>query len=168
MVFDYNWKNKEANFGPPIKNQVNDGTHISFEIILKKDEKYVALRRKSIPGHEPPQNVEQYYKNKLFFCHDLIRYGESVEDCVKRIVKYQTGALINNCMVIYIESEVQEKDNQWAFTPHVIAKLKNLPKLGFYGNEITEVITFTKKDIPNEFGWWEKEDLKSFLEEYDN
>ena len=59
MVFEYQWDNSEANFGPPIKKEMDGGTHITFEIILKKDNKYIALRRQSIPGHEPPPKIKE-------------------------------------------------------------------------------------------------------------
>ena len=55
MTFEYNWKKNEANFGPPISKQKKGGTHITFEIILKKENKYIALRRPDgIPEHELP------------------------------------------------------------------------------------------------------------------
>ena len=165
MTFQYKWRNKEANFGSPLSKQVKGGTHITFEIILKKENKYIALRRQSIPGHESPPHIKKYPEGLLFFCHDLIRYGESVEDCVKRIVKHQTGIVAKNFRVVGIESDVQKKDNQWAFTPYVIAELEKLPKIGNHGNKINEVVTFTKDSIPNDFAWWTKKELKDFLEE---
>ena len=168
MAFEYNWKNNEANFGPPVSKQVKGGLHITFEIVLKKDNKYVALRRsKGIPGHELPKKSKSSKKGLFYFCHDLIRYGESIEDCVKRIVKAQTGVDIKNLKIVDIESFAQEKDDQWAFTPYIIAELKDLPKPGVYGNEISEVVTFTKDNIPDEFGWWAKEELKEFINDFD-
>ena len=167
MGFEYNWDNNEANFGPTIKGEVEGGMHITFEIILKFEENYIALRRESIPGHEPPSNFKKYPNGMLFFCHNLIRYGESAEDCVKRIVKEQTGVNVKNMKIVDIDSFVQEKDNQWAFTPHVIAELNKIPEKGEYGNEIKEVVNFNKNNIPDEFGWWTKKELKEFLEEFD-
>ena len=167
MTFEYIWENNEANFGPPIKKEVDGGTHITCEIILKKGEEYVALRRQSIPGHESPPHIEKHPKGLLFFCHNLIRYGETIEQCVKRIVKEQTGVNIKNFKIVDIDSELQEKDNQWAFTPNVIAEIEEIPKKGVYGNEITEVITFTKDNVPNDFCWWSKSELEEFLNEFD-
>jgi len=165
MVSEYNWKNKEANFGPPISKQVDSGTHITIEIILKKGKRYIALRRpKGIPEHELPPQAKSYPKGFLYFCHNLIRYGESIENCVKRIVKDQAGVSVKNIKVVYIDSSVQEKDNQWAITPHVIAEVKETPAT----NElVTEVFRFDKDNIPEDFAWWPEEELKEFLEEYD-
>ncbi|MBI5803507.1 NUDIX domain-containing protein [Candidatus Pacearchaeota archaeon] len=167
MAFEYNWKNNEANFGPPVSRQVDGGLHITFEIVLKKDGKYIGLRRQSIPGHESPPNSEKHLGGMLFFCHNLIRYGESVEDCVKRIVKEQTGVDVRSLKIAEIDSSLQEKDDQWAFTPYVIAELSDWPKKGLYGNEITEVVTFTKNNAPEDFGWWSKKELEDFLNKFD-
>ena len=167
MSFQYIFKNKEANFGSPLKKQVKGGAHITCEIILKKDNKYIALRRLSIPGHESPPHIKKYPKGLLFFCHNLMRYGESLDKCVKRIVREQTGVNVKKSKVVYIDSSLQSKDKQWAITPHVIAELGKIPKKGKYGNEIKEVVLFNKNNIPNDFAWWNKKELKEFLKEVD-
>ena len=160
MPHTYVWKSNEANFGPPVNQQVAGGLHITFEIILKFKNKFVALRRpNAIPGHHERPNKNGDF---LYFCNDLIRYGESVEACVKRIVKEQAGVDVMSYKVFDIDSVVQEKDKQWAFTPHVLAELASLPKRGVYGNE---VVQFTKRDVPDDFGWWKAEELKDFFEE---
>ncbi|MEK6885082.1 MAG: NUDIX domain-containing protein [Nanoarchaeota archaeon] len=166
MAYSYKWDNKEANFGPPTSKQIDGGMHIAFEIILKKDGEYVALRRpEAIPGHEHP--LKKTKNGLLYFCHDLIKYGETIESCIKRIVKEQTGVSVKNMKVVYIDSLVQNKDNQWAFTPHVIAELDKIPSSGKHGNEITKVVIFNKSNIPDDFGWWTKKELKEFIEEFD-
>jgi len=87
-----------------------------------------------------------------------------MEDCVKRIVKAQAGVSIKNMKVVYIDSSVQEKDNQWAIIPHVIAEIEETPTTN---DLITQIVTFDKNTIPDDFAWWPKEELKEFLEEYD-
>ena len=165
MTFDYNWKNKEANFGPPIPKQVNGGIHITCEIILKKGDKYIALRRpKGIPEHELPLQAKSHPKGLLYFCHNLIRYGESMEDCVKRIVKYQARVSVRNIKVVYVDSSVQSKDNQWAIILHIIAEVKETPATD---GLVTEVLEFGVNNILEDFAWWPKEELKEFLDEYD-
>ena len=140
--------------------------HLTFEIILKKDGKYIALRRpKGIPEHEWPPHAKEYPNGLLYFCHNLIRYGESIEDCVERIVQSQAGVGVKSCRFVYIDSSVQEKDKSWAVTPHVIAEVTELPKIT---KEVTEVVLFTTDSIPSDFAWWGKEDLREFLDEYDN
>ena len=165
MSFNYLWKNNEANFGHPLKEQVPGGTHISFEILLKKDAYYIALRRpEGIPNHELPSKAKNYPKGLLYFCHNLIRHGESVDQCVKRIVKEQVNVGIKKLRTVYIDSSFQTKDDQWAITPHIIVEVNQIPKIN---SQITEIVLFEKNKIPADFAWWSKEDLKEFLEEFD-
>ena len=164
MKSGYNWKNNEANFSAPIATQVPGGTHITFEIVLKYEDKYVALRRpKGIPEHELPPQAKDYPRGLLYFCHNLIRHGESVEECVKRIVRAQAGVSVKDFRVAYIDSSVQKKDDQWSFMPHIIAELDEIPQTNA---DITEVVLFDSNNIPEDFGWWGKEDLKEFFEKY--
>jgi len=158
MTFQYNYIKKEASFGLPIKNQVSGGTHITFEIILKKGKNYIALRRlNGIRNHNCPIG------NYLYFCHDLIIYEENIETCVKRIVKEQTNVKVKSFRTVYLESGIRDNKN-WAFVPHIIAEVDSIPKVN---SEITEVIVFTKSNIPDNFAWWTKKELKEFLDEFD-
>ena len=164
MSIKYNWKNKEANFGPPVPKQVSGGTHITFEIILKKDNQFVALRRPNgIPEHELPPQAKHYPNGLLYFCHNLIRYGESIETFIKRTIKEQAGVGVKNYKILDISSEVQDKDDHWSFMPYVIAELADIPQTN---QEVTEVLLFDKNSIPDDFGWWTKDELKEFFEEY--
>lgn len=166
MIFKYVWKNKEANFGKPLKHQVKGGAHITFEIILKWNGKYIALRRPSIPGHEAPQRSKKYPNGLLYFCHNLIRYGESVDQCIKRIVKAQTSVHIRSYRIVDIDSFVQSKDQQWAIVLYIIAELAKKPRVGIFGNRINEVVAFTKNTIPGDFAWWTQGEVKQFLKRF--
>ena len=161
--FKYIWKNKEANFGKPLKRQIRGGTHVTFEIIPIYDGKIVAMRRKSIPEHESPPDINYHPRGKLFFCHNLIRYAEPMDKFVKRTVKSQTGVSIRGWKIVRFESSYQKKDGQWALLGYIIAKLSQLPKPGKYGNKVTEVVTFTQKNIPGDFAWWSKKELQNFM-----
>lgn len=164
MSFEYNWKNKEANFGPPIPNQVSGGTHITFEIILKKDNQFVALRRpNAIPEHELPPQAKDYPNGLLYFCHNLIRHGEPVDEYIKRTIREQAGVGIESYKIVDIISEVQEKDDQWSFMPYVVVELEDIPQTS---QEVTEVVLFDKDSIPDDFGWWTKDEIKEFFKEY--
>ena len=164
MSFEYNWKNEEANFGPPAPKQVSGGTHITFEIILKKDSQFVALRRpNAIPEHELPPQAKNYPNGLLYFCHNLIRYGEPIETFIKRTVKEQARVEVKNYKILDISSEVQDKDGQWSFMPYVIAELADIPQTN---QKVTEVLLFDKNSIPDDFGWWTKDELKEFFDEY--
>jgi hypothetical protein len=164
MEFEYNWQNNEANFGPPISKEVDGGTHITFDILLRKDGKYFALRRECIPGHEvPPEG-----KNVLFLCHNLIRYGESVEDCVRRIVKEQSGVNILSYQVVdlrtvFMKESGGKKIRQWGIIPFVIAEVDATPETGNFGNEVVEVVAFTKADIPTDLAFGKHGLIKRIL-----
>ena len=172
MTFEYSWKNKEANFGPPAQKEVDGGTHITFEIILKKGEEYIALRRsKGIKGHVMTQEEKKSKRGKLYFWHDLIRYGESADQCIKRVVKTQSAVNVKQFQTVFLETILKDekwglKNKQWAILPHIIAEVDKIPKKGNYSNPVTEVILFTKSTIPDDFAWWSKKELKEFLEKY--
>jgi len=162
---EYNWKNQEASFGLPRKKQVKGGTHITCEIILKKENEYIALRRpKGIPEHELPLLAKKYPQGLVYFCHNLIGYGESMEECVRKIVKVQANISVQNMKVVSIDSFVQKKDKQWAFTSHIIAEVNKAPEINA---ERTEVITFKKENPPSDMALWTKKELQEFLQEYD-
>lgn len=164
MKFKYIWKRNEANFGPPIEGEVSGGTHISAENILKFKGKYVALRRpKAIPEHEIPPKALKANKPHLYFVHGLPRWGETLDQYVKRMVKDQAGVNVKNFKVVNLTMEVYPDTNQWAWTPYLIVEIDKLPTPGTYGNEVTEVVTFAKEDIPEDFGWWKKQELEEFL-----
>lgn len=168
MSHQYLWRHNEANFGHPLRRQVRGGTHITFELILKWRGKYIGLRRpKAIPGHELPPKAHERPQGLLYFCHGLIRYGETSEECIKRIIRSQTGVGVDTFQVVSIDSEVQTKDGQWAFMPHAVVRLSRKPRPGRYGNMVTEVAEFTKQSIPNDFGWWKRRELKNFLTKFD-
>lgn len=168
MGFKYQWKNKEANFGPPIEEEVSQGTHISCENFLKLDGNYVALRRpQAIPGHEVPEKASKSGKPHLYFVHNLPQWGETLDVFVKRVVREQAGVGVKHFRVVNLKAEVYEDTKQWAWTPYIMVELEKLPTPGTYENEVVEVVTFTKNDIPNDFGWWTKQELEDFLNKYD-
>jgi len=60
--------------------------------------------------------------------------------------------------IVDIESDIQEKDNQWAFIPYVIAEVDAIPE---------DAVVFDKESIPDGFAWWTQDEVKEFLEEFD-
>lgn len=168
MAFEYNWKNNEANFGPPVETEVKGGTHLSCECILKFGDEYVALRRPdAIPQHEKPPRAKESDVALLYFVHGLPRWGESTPEYIERVVEEQAGVAAVSYKIIHMDMETYEDTKQWAITPYFIVNVHELPKPGKYGNEITEVVAFTVEDVPDEFGWWPKEVLENFLKKYD-
>ncbi len=162
MAFEYHWYRKEANFGPVVETEVAGGTHFTIESVLMFDGKFVALRRpEAIPHHEIPSRVG---KPLLYFVHDLPMWGESLEQYVRRIVKEQAGVGVKNFRVVDLTMNMYGDSQQWALTPYLVVEIDKLPVPGNYGNELTEVVTFTKDTIPDGFGWYTTEELKLLLE----
>lgn len=152
---------KEANFGRVVKKEVRGGTHITLEIIVKIGKKYLAFRRvHGIEGH--PQSQEEKSGRNIYFCHDLIRRGETIFEATSRIVKKQAGIRIIDCKVVFIDSII--KNNQWAIIPYIMARTKEMPK----SNNGMEVILFDKKSVPTGFAWWTEEEVKEFIKKNDN
>ena len=162
--FKYHWSRKEANFGPPVETEVKGGMHISIENFLMFEDKFVALRRpKANPQHEVPEKAQKAGKALLYFVHNLPIWGETLDEYVRRVVMENAGVKVKNYKVVDLNMELYEDSQQWAWTPYTLVELESLPKPGVYGNEITEVITFDIDTIPDEFGWWEKDELKEYL-----
>jgi len=171
MAFEFHWKNKEANFGLPAEKEVDGGTHFTIEIILKHGGKYVMVRRpKGYPGHQLPPKAERYPQGCLYFSHDLPRWGETLDQSVKRIVNNQLNVDVKNIHVTDLTMEKypdelhKEENKQWAITVEVIAELAELPKVT---GAVTEVVTFDINTIPEDMAWWEPDDLKETIKEHD-
>jgi len=164
MEFEYHWNRKEANFGPPIEGETSGGTHISIENFLMFEDKFVALRRpEANPQHEIPLKAQKADKALLYFVHNLPIWGETMDQYIDRVVMENCGVKVKDYKIVDIEMEVYEDTQQWAWTPHTLVELATLPVVGTYGNEITEVVTFDVDSIPDEFGWWEKDELEVYF-----
>ncbi len=167
MNFQYYWKQKEANFGPPLETEVSEGTHFSIECVLKLDDKYVALRRpQAIPQHEIPLKAIQRGKDCLYFAHDLLRWGETMDAALKRIVLDQTGVGVETYKIVVLEIETYQETNEWSITAYAIVELDQLPTTGDFGNKVTEVVSFDKDTIPADLGWWTREEFGNFLRKH--
>ena len=163
--FKYIWKNKEANFSPPVETEVPNGTHISAESILKFEGEYVALRRlEAIPEHEVPEKAQKAGKPHLYNVHGLPRWGETTEQYIKRVVKDQAGVGVKSFKVVDFTMGTYPDTQQWFIEPDFIVEIDQLPTPGIYGNEVIEVVTYDKNNVPDDFGWWDTKDLKELLE----
>ena len=168
MSFKYIWKKKEANFGPPIETEVAGGTHVSAECILKFKGKYIALRRpEAIPEHEIPKKAQKSNKPCLYDVHGLPRWGETTEQYVKRVVKDQSGVGVKSFRMAVLDMGVYPDTKQWYIEPVLFVEVDHLPVPGIYGNEVVEVVTFDKNNVPDDFGWWSKEQIEEFLNQND-
>ncbi|QQG39457.1 MAG: hypothetical protein HYS81_03665 [Candidatus Aenigmatarchaeota archaeon] len=147
-----------------MRTQVKGGAHLTFEIIPTYHGRAVAFRRQSIPGHERPPGAEDHPKGMLFFCHNLIRKGESMDVFVNRVVREQAGVGVRSWRIVNFESFWQKKDDHWALLGYVIADLRKMPKAGTHGNRVAEVVAFSPKNPPDGFAWWTRKEMKQFFE----
>ena len=162
--FEYQWSQKEANFGPPVRGEVKGGTHISIENFLMFEGKFVALQRpEANPQHEIPAKAQKADKALLCFVHNLPIWGESLNEYVKRVIMENAGVKVKDYRVVDLNMELYEDTQQWAWTPYTLVELESLPKPGVFGNKIIEVVTFDIDTIPDEFGWWERDELEECL-----
>lgn len=165
MNFKYHWSRKEANFGEPIEGEVRGGTHISIENFLMHEGKFVALRRpEANPQHEIPEKALSADEPLLYFVHNLPIWGETLDMYVDRVIMEAAGVKVKQYKVVDLKMAVYNDTQQWAWTPYTLVELETLPVPGVYGNEITEVVMFDINTIPDEFGWWEKDELKMYLQ----
>lgn len=169
MSFEYTWHRNEANFGPTIEKEVRKGTHFTIESVLHFEGKFVALRRpQAVPNHEIPERALEFGVPMLYFVHDLPIWGESLREYLERIVMEQAGVKVASFRVFNLTMNTYDDSQQWALTPYVIVELESIPKVGTYGNPVTEIVTFTKNSIPDEFGWYTKDEIEAVLNKLGN
>lgn len=157
MSKQHHWHNLEANFSAPIADEVPGGAHVSFEILPAYQGSYVVTRRPcGVAGHVLPQQAAKCPRGMLYFCYDLIRFGESTEQCIQRIVSAQIGVTVARWRAAQFYSFVHPHNNNWALTPCFIAELTKLPEIG---GAISEVVQFTESSIPDDIAWWGVEDV---------
>ena len=144
----YRAKNGEANFGKPITAQVVGGTHITFELITKiGDTFYMTRWPDGLPGHDDPPNA-------LRFPHGLIQFGETMNECVSRLVTEQLGMAIKHARIVYWDSYVDDL-NHWHIEPGCIVEVSGTPRIPQLASEI---ITFAMDNIPP-MTFWEKDEF---------
>lgn len=138
----------EANFGPTISEQVEGGSHITFELIATDGHNFYMTRwPNGLPGHDDPENV-------LRFPHGLIRRTESLEECASRLVKEQLGMSVKEVRIAYWDSYLDEHDH-WHVEPGCIVFVSGKPKIP---PQASEILSFTIDDIPD-MSFWSKEDF---------
>ena len=142
---NYRATDGEANFGKPITAQVVGGTHITCELVTKSGQTfYVTEWPRGLPRHDDPPN-------SVRFPHGLIRFGESLQDCAKRLVNDQLGMLAQHVKVLYIDSYVDDK-NHWHIEPGCLVEVSGTPTVPREASRITE---FDVSAVPD-LTFWER------------
>jgi len=147
-------KNNEANFGKPIKSQIIGGTHITFELLTKKGNRFYMTRwPKGLPRHEDPPNT-------LRFPHGLMIFGEEPEQSAARLVKEQLGMTVDSCKIAYMDSYVDDKKH-WHIELGFVVEVSGKPEIP---KEADKIIDFTIKNIP-EMTFYSRDEFLELLTE---
>ncbi|MFB8276956.1 NUDIX hydrolase [Nocardia colli] len=139
--YEYFYSHGEANFGPPIQSEVAGGAHLTFDVMTHVGATLYAIRR--------PDGLHDGPKNALYFPHGLIRFGETAEDCVARLLAEQApGELLKlrtHSLVSWVE------DDHWHLCLNVLAELAEPPVALA---DVSEVVPIRPGAIPDDFAWW--------------
>lgn len=153
-ISGYRARHNEANFGKPIVTQIAGGSHITFEMITIRSRNFYMTRwPKGLPGHDDPPNV-------LRFPHGLIRFGESLEACAKRLVRQQLGMSVKSAKIAYFDSYVDDL-NHWHIEPCCIVQVTGTPVVP---RGASEVISFDIFNIPK-MTFWSTQDFLDIIQE---
>ncbi|MEX0690038.1 MAG: NUDIX domain-containing protein [Candidatus Paceibacterota bacterium] len=152
---DFQPLENEANFPPSVDKEVVGGMHIAPECITRKNNQFVMVEwPNGLPRHDSERTVR--------FPHGLMKFGETIEACAKRLVKKQIGAKLKSSRILYLDSYVDD-NNHWHLEPWVLVELSgdfNLPK------EAEKVHYFkNEKDLPED-SLWSREEFKSLIIDY--
>ena len=99
--------------------------------------------------------------NTLRFPHGLIRFGETLEECAKRLVKEQLGSSVKKVRIVYWDSYVDDF-NHWHIEPGAIVELKGTLKVP---KQASEIVSFDLAHVP-EMTFWPKSDFLELAKEH--
>lgn len=148
----YYYTKREANFGKPLRTERRGGAHLTCEIVLHTEDTLHALLL--LDGmHDGP-------KNALYFPHGLIRFGESVMDCAGRLASDQANVQITRAALFTLPSWVDD-DEHWHLCLNILAAVARPPRAA---GSVAEVVPITMSNIPDNFGWWTVDQVRSLLQ----
>jgi len=154
-ISHYRTHHNEANFGKPIAYQWPGGTHITFEMITVSQGKFFMTRwPKGLPGHDDPRDT-------LRFPHGLIRLGESLDQCARRLIKSQLGMKAVSVKIAYWDSYL-DNHRHWHIEPGCIVHVAGRPKCPAAASEI---VVFTLDTLPA-MTYWPHRDFLEVVREH--
>jgi|ERR1051326_7143206 ADP-ribose pyrophosphatase YjhB (NUDIX family) len=146
------YTNQEANWGPVIPNEVPQGSHLTLELPLRYQNTLVALLLK--------EGIHGADNSKLFFPHGLIRFGESIETALKRIVREIACVDVLSFNAVSFEAWLDDEQH-YHICATLLARISQLPVK--QGN-IADVIAFRPGKLPDRpFAWWANEDIHALF-----
>jgi NUDIX domain len=121
LASDFTPLQGEANFPPPIQQEVVGGCHIAPECITVSGGQFVMIEwPKGLPRHDSNRTVR--------FPHGLIKFGETIEQCAARLVSEQLGMAVDSTKALYIYSYVDEAQH-WHIEPLLLVRVSGNPRL---------------------------------------
>ena len=105
-----------------------------------------------------PDGLHDGPKNALYFPHGLIRFGETVDECVGRLVMEQAGAEVRRTHLYTMSSWVE--DRHWHLCLNVLAEIESPPRPG---DEVSEVVVVDRDHVPSDFAWWTPDQAREVL-----
>lgn len=140
----------KAFFGSPVGEFVKGGAHLANEVIMKQGDKLLLLRR--------PKGLFNANRNDWFFAHGEFLYGETLEECARRLVREQAGLDIREVRIvhswIFIDSE------HWFIVLVSMAEVYGEPRPD---TEVAEWKFFTIPELPSSTAYWKPGELTSVL-----
>lgn len=144
--------NNEANFGPPISDEVVGGTHIAVELVTKNGDTFYATEwPQGLPRHDGG-------KRTIRFPHGLMIFGETIQDCARRLVSEQLGMEVRSVKVNDTETYVDEA-NHWHIEPICVVEIDGTARPP---QEASRVISFTLEDPPD-LSFWDIDELAQMM-----
>ncbi len=153
MAFEYHYEHQEANFGPPLETEVAGGAHLTFDVLLRYQQTLIALRR--------PDGLHDGPKNALYFPHGLIRFGETVDECVQRLANEQGGGCEVVQTNLYTMPSWVENDH-WHICLNVIATVAAPP--AELSPDVSEIVHVERGHPGSDFGWWTDDQLDGLFD----
>jgi ADP-ribose pyrophosphatase YjhB (NUDIX family) len=151
LASDFQPLEGEATFGPPILREVVGGTHIAPECITVNKGAFIMTEWPlGLPRHDKARTVR--------FPHGLIRVGETIEDCARRLVANQQGMNVDSVTVLDIDSYVDDAKH-WHIEPLLWVEVSGVPKLP---KEASRIVSFRGHQLPEGAVWGQDSFDKAF------
>jgi ADP-ribose pyrophosphatase YjhB (NUDIX family) len=142
----------EAVFPPVIRQELVGGAHIAVECITRqRDEFLMTIWPRGLPRHDTHRTTR--------FPHGLMLFGESISDCVRRLVADQLGMTVSHHRVIHIDSYTDEQ-NHWHIEPWVLVDVDGVPSTP---TDAAGVVRFQGDELPSD-ALWSAADFREVLQ----
>lgn len=144
----------EANFAPPITRELVGGAHIAPECVTTQDGQFVmADWPDGLPRHDDGHTVR--------FPHGLMLYGETIEDCAKRLVSDQLGMKVDNVRVLNIYSYMDDAPH-WHIEPLLHVEVSGGDDLP---SGVSGLVRHSDRTLP-EFAVWGDGEFEKVYDEF--